>query len=195
MTRTYSQYNPNHKHAVVQVDISGGGSESYSYDANGNMLAAAGRTLTWDIENRPTQVVSGTVTIAYVYDGDGNLAKKTVGGVSTVYVGKHYEKNTSTGYVTKYYYAEGRRIAMRHGEVVSFILSDHLGGTYATVDSDGDNPQYSTYYGYGQSRGSVAGVGTDRLYTGQRLESRTGLYTTGLAGTTPRWVGSSAQIL
>ena len=65
---------------------------------------------------------------------------------TTVYVGNLYEKNTTTGEVTKYYYAGGPRIALRRGSTLSYLLSDHLGGTWAVVDTGGVNPTRSFYY-------------------------------------------------
>ena len=31
----------------------------YTYDANGNLTAGEGRSVTWDYENRPTRIVKG----------------------------------------------------------------------------------------------------------------------------------------
>ena len=55
-----------------------------------------GYTLTYDVENRLTGVSGGasaTVgnSVAATYDGDGNRVKGVVGGVTTYYVGNHYE--------------------------------------------------------------------------------------------------------
>jgi YD repeat-containing protein len=51
-----------------------------TYDANWNMLTGAGRTITWDVENRPVSIVKDGVTTSFVYDGDGKRIKQTVGG-------------------------------------------------------------------------------------------------------------------
>jgi YD repeat-containing protein len=55
-----------------------------SYDANGNTLAANGKTYIYDSMNRMTKFNGGAVTV--VYDGDGNRVSKTVGGVTTQYL-------------------------------------------------------------------------------------------------------------
>lgn len=53
--------------------------------------------------------MSGGVSASFEYDGDGNRVKRsprggrTLDGVTTIYVGQHYEKNLGTGEVTKYY--------------------------------------------------------------------------------------------
>jgi hypothetical protein len=51
-------------------------------------------SLTYDIGNRLT-TVSGAASATFVYDGDGNRVKATLGSVTAVYVGNHYEKEGS----------------------------------------------------------------------------------------------------
>ena len=47
-------------------------------------------TLSYDAENRLTSV-GGGATATFVYDGDGERVKGTVGNVSTFYAGSAYE--------------------------------------------------------------------------------------------------------
>src|SRR5262249_50181084 len=49
-------------HAVTQM-----GSNSYTYNANGDMTTSAGRNITYDGARRPTNI-NGTT---FIYDGDG----------------------------------------------------------------------------------------------------------------------------
>ncbi|MDQ3928399.1 MAG: RHS repeat protein, partial [Chloroflexota bacterium] len=66
---------------AVRTTSDGG---SYTYDANGNMLAnGLGRTLTWNADNMPTQIVSGSTTEQYYYDGDGSRVKRVSGTTTT----------------------------------------------------------------------------------------------------------------
>jgi hypothetical protein len=64
------------------------------YDANGNLTSrvvdGAAFLFDYDEENHLTGV-SGAATATFVYDGDGNRVKGTVGGVTTVYIGSHFE--------------------------------------------------------------------------------------------------------
>ena len=56
-------------------------------------------------------------------------------GVTTYYVGNHFEWTGSTTSMIKYYYAGGQRVAMRKGSsTVYCLLGDHLG---STASSDG----------------------------------------------------------
>jgi YD repeat-containing protein len=105
---SYAYNDTAHKHAVTHL----GGVQKYWYDSNGNMTQRiAGSdtyTLTYDYENRLTQVKKNGVTVAtFVYDGDGNRVRGAiVGGATTAYVGNHFE--WANGTMVKYYYA-GRR--------------------------------------------------------------------------------------
>jgi RHS repeat-associated protein len=111
--------------------------------------------------------VSGGASASFVYDGDGNRVKRTLDGVTTIYVGQHHEKNLSTGEVTTYYYASGQRVAMRKAGVVSFLHTDHLGSTSLTTAVNGYQVGNTQRYElYGEPRTPVL-MSTDRLYTGQ----------------------------
>jgi len=59
-------------------------------------------TLVYDQENKLTNITVGANTTTYVCDGDGNRVKKVAGGVTTYYVGNHYE--VTNGAALKYYY-------------------------------------------------------------------------------------------
>ncbi len=54
------------------------------YDANGNTLKSGSNSYGYDFENRVSTLNNDSVKI--IYDGDGNLASKTVNGVTTKYL-------------------------------------------------------------------------------------------------------------
>ena len=89
-------------------------------------------TLNYDAENRLVSV-TGAATANFIYDADGKQVKAVVDGVTTYYVGNHYEVKSSV--VTKYYFAGTTRIAVRTGGTLSFLLSDHLGSSSVTTDA------------------------------------------------------------
>jgi hypothetical protein len=70
-----------------------------AYDQNGNMRArivdSGAYFLSYDAENHLVSV-SGGATASFVYDGDGNRVKGTIGGVSTTYIGTYFEWSGST---------------------------------------------------------------------------------------------------
>ncbi len=105
------------------------------------MTTRGSYTLTYDAENRLT-AVSGPATASFVYDADplryaaglrGGRVKATFGATTTIYVGNHYEKTGNA--IKKYYYAGGRRIAMRTGGQTYYLFPDHLGGTHIRASS------------------------------------------------------------
>ena len=59
------------------------GRVAYIWDANGNLTSDGVRSYSYDYANRLTQVVSGTLTTQYAYDGDGVRTSKTAGGDTT----------------------------------------------------------------------------------------------------------------
>ncbi|MEA3439507.1 MAG: hypothetical protein U9R58_04420, partial [Chloroflexota bacterium] len=74
-----------------------------------------------------------------------------------------------------YYYAGAQRVAMRvqdnnGGDDVYYLLSDHLGSTSVTTDSDGDYIAELRYTAWGTVRYSSGETPTDYTYTGQRSE-------------------------
>lgn len=95
------------------------GSNSYSYDANGNMSSGAGRSLTWDASNRITQATVGSTTASFTYDASGERLKKAAGANTSLYpLGSEYE--ITNGTVTKYISAEGLGlVAKRVGPVAT----------------------------------------------------------------------------
>ena len=59
---TYPAATSPHPHAPLTA-----GARAFTYDANGNTLTDGLRTFTYDGENRPSNVVFGANTVAYVY--------------------------------------------------------------------------------------------------------------------------------
>jgi len=81
----------------------------------------------------------------YVFDGDGQRVQAVVGGVTTTYVGAHYEQETDGTTVTV-------RVAMRQNGEVSYLLGDHLGGTNLTLDATGNKVAGLRYRAWGETR-------------------------------------------
>ncbi|MCP4592524.1 MAG: RHS repeat-associated core domain-containing protein, partial [bacterium] len=85
------------------------------------------------------------------------------------------EDATGVSRVTKYYYAGGRRVAMRAGGVVYYLHNDHLGSTSLTTDESGGVTARQLYYPYGEVRWGEGASATDFGFTGQRSVAGTGL--------------------
>ena len=159
--------------------VSTAGGNTYSYDANGNMLTGAGRILTWNEENKPLTIVQGGTTTTFVYDGDGGRAKKIVGTTTTRYISKLYECDNTN--CSRFIWAGNTRIATIavNTGATQYWHGDHLGSSSVITDSTGAKVQTVTYYPFGGTRTnqspSTPAIDVPYKYTGKELDS-TGLY-------------------
>src|SRR5262249_43536484 len=80
------------------------GGHTCAHDAHGNMTSGAGRTLTWNAANLPTQIGATTFT----YDGGGMRVKKVTGDSTTYYPSEGYE--VTGGTATKYIMGFAKRV-------------------------------------------------------------------------------------
>jgi RHS repeat-associated protein len=129
--------------------------------------------LNYDAENRLVSV-TGASTANFYYDADGKQVKTVVNGVTTYYVGNHYEVKNSV--VTKYYFAGTTRLAVRTNGTLSFLLSDHIGSITVTTDANGAVITQALYKAFGEMRNTPGNLGTDYKFTGQREEASLGIY-------------------
>ena len=164
----YNLYDANHAHAVASLT----NGNSYSYDANGNMITRTvnGQTFNfgYDAENRLVSV-SGAATASFVYDGDGNRVQSIIGGTTTIFVGNYYEVTGSS--ITKNYYAGTQLIATRKGGALSYLLSDHLGSTSLAVDSSRTVTASQRFTPWGEVRAPSGTMQTSYSFTGQYSDS------------------------
>ena len=160
--------------------VSTAGSNSYTYDANGNLTVGAGRTISYDSEDLPTSITQSGMTTTFVYDGGGNRVKKLVGTTTTTYLGSLYDcEDTGSGpQCVKYIFADSQRIAMKQvsSGTVDYYHSDHLGSTSVMTTSAGLQEEGLTYYPYGAVRSDTGTTNVPYKYTGQELDASTGLY-------------------
>jgi RHS repeat-associated protein len=159
-------------HAVNTV----GGLDRYDYDANGNVSVrhkglSTQQTLTWSHENRLASLTATGINESYLYDDTGIRVKKVSGGATTYYPFPHYE--VSNGVVTKYYFFNGQRVAMRQNGVLFYLHPEHLGGNLFATDTSGAKSSWQGYYAYGKTR--WGNLQTDHRFTGQKYDN-TGLY-------------------
>ncbi len=128
--------------------------QSFSYDANGNMLARNDGTgsfdQVWDVENRLVQVTdNGTVGVTtFTYDADGSRVKTVKpDGTITYTPFPRYEKTIAGANATTRvtYMLGGQMTAMRvtgdpdpANNGLFYLHSDHLGSVSAMSDENGN---------------------------------------------------------
>ena len=165
----------------------------YTYDLAGNLTDDTVRTYGYDAENRLKAV--GTVTNAFVYDGEGKRVRKDfpleervrfVYGVSGQLV---MEINIASSTLKKeYVYGADRLLAtIEPGIGTRYMTSDHLGTPRVVTGTTGTNPiSRHDYKPFGQELGVGDGgrtsaqffdVGDDlrQKFTGYERDTETGL--------------------
>jgi RHS repeat-associated protein len=145
-------------HALCTV----AGGSPYGYDANGNMTSGAGRSVTYNAANKPTEIIGDSAgqagTVDFAYGADGNrvlqLASTVSGSSRTVYVGlgetgkSLYERTTVGGVLTHTFFiyagaaahggnAFSVRVLDDSGTKNRYFNFDHLGSTTAVSDDKG----------------------------------------------------------
>ena len=159
---------------------------SDAYDANGNTRASGGRTFAYDFEDRIRSADGGAVRL--VYDGDGNLAAKTVGGVTTRFLvdtdgptdyAQVVEEVVGGETVRAYTYGHDlisqRRLAGGNW-ATSFYGYDGQGSVRYLTDPSGAVTDSYDYDAFGNLVARAGATANDYLYRGERFDADLGLY-------------------
>ncbi len=185
---TYS-YSTTIPHAVTSMAIESGGTNTYEYDANGNMTCRIENdviyTHTYNAENRASSIAkrntncTGTIieSWSFAYDGDGTRVltahftgtSGTPDSTTAYYMGGQFEVKDGT--TKKYYSIAGMMVAVNDGTALQYLLTDHLGSTVAVTNSSGTLTSQQRYLPFGEARSIPNSpiAGTDFTYTGQRM--------------------------
>src|SRR6266699_6276003 len=185
----------NHVHAATTL---GSMPNPYaSYDAMGNMTcrnidttsghtcgsSPTGALMSYDNEGRLASWTAPSGTTAsdgFLYDKEGNrvLQRVNTGSVTDTITFDGYSETVLSGGTitpTKYYNVNGQRVAMRTNSTLSYLLSDVLGSSTIALDSTGSTQAVQLFAPYGAVRYSQGTMPTTYNFTGQRLDSQTGL--------------------
>lgn len=174
-TFTYPAAGSPRPHAPLYNDIS-----NYTYDNNGNLTsrtyAGSTRYFTWDYDNRMAQARQGdgTVIASFSYNYAGKRVKKVVNGNTILTPFPEYR--VVNGAVTKFYFANGQRMAERDSTGVYYYHPDHLGSSNVVSNSAGTEVAYTLFYPYGDTRAETGSKTLAHKYTGQEKDDGTGLY-------------------
>lgn len=165
------------------------GMVQYEYDGRGNLIRITdGNDVTeyaWDALDRlaGVRLPEGTV-IDYTYDADGRMVSQTSEMETTNYLwdeasfyGDVVVETDSGGAVRASYVLAGTElIAQRRGEETSYYLHDGQGSVRALTDAAGSVTDRYSYVAFGELLERQGATGNPYLYTGQRYDDRTGLY-------------------
>jgi RHS repeat-associated protein len=169
---------------TYRMVLSGGGSTSPTYDANGNMLSDGTQTYGWDAANRLVKVTYGSgATSEFSYDAFGRrvkiVEKNSAGTVTStrqfLYDGLAIaEQRDATNTVVRRYFEDGWRDVA--GGVSYTVTKDHLGSIREVVDGSGNLVSRYDYDPYGRVTKVSGTVDSDMLYTGHYHHGPSGLH-------------------
>src|SRR3989339_2221672 len=150
--------------------------QTFTYDANGNMVRGVNNVFGYDSFNNLVQVndTSGNILEQYTYDDSGNrLTKYEVATNTTTY---YFDENlvrvvnNSGTYDTYYYYDDQGNLLIRKDSdgSVYYYHPDHLGSTTLVTNATGGVVEKTEYEPYGE----VLSGGNDRYtFTGKELDT------------------------
>lgn len=155
-------------HAVSSITgaMNGVTNPIFTYDANGNMLTGADRTLVWNAANLPETITEGARSLTFTYDSERARIKQVASSGTTTYwndptSGAKAEmyNGTSTWQWNNYVFA-GDGISVIYYETggastgvnIRYIHRDNLGSTSVTTDENGTVVERSAYDGWGRRR-------------------------------------------
>ncbi len=160
-------------HAVTQA-----GGNTYSYDANGNMISGDGRTITYSSFNKPTQITRNGRSATFSY-GPNRARYKKVNhkGETTLYVGPYERTTKANSHVEQkhYIYAAGQLVAEHilsssDGTQTRYLHKDALGSVDMVTDAYANVVDRRSFDAWGKLRNmpwqSQAGL-DDPLYLTQ----------------------------
>jgi RHS repeat-associated protein len=133
---TYNYGSTSHK----LTSLSGASTDAITYDNNGNILTASGKTYTYNAANRMATSNDGSATTSYLINFMGQRTKKSNTTDSTSFV---YDENDnviaeydSTGNLKdEYVYLDNRPVALIRSSNLYYIYTDHLNTPRAITDT------------------------------------------------------------
>jgi RHS repeat-associated protein len=160
--------------------------QAYTWDANGNLLSDGVRSYSYDHANRLAQVVSGTLTTGFTYNGAGDRVAKTVDGVTTAYVLDpaagltQVLQETTASQTTRYLYGHDGSTALTTGLLAqydsgtwAYHVNDGLGSVRQLADTAGQVVQGYSFSPFGVPLGESGGEPYG--FTGEQWDASAGL--------------------
>lgn len=155
-------YHATKKHAVIAA-----GTNTYAYDANGNVTTRNGATLGWASYDLPTSLVSGSNSASFAYAPDRSRYQQTAvtAGVTetTLYIAGLLEKVTKPSIVLWKHYVTAPTgvgaVYVRRSDGSSdtyYVTTDHLGSTDKLLKAATGTVQVAESFApFGARRGSA----------------------------------------
>ena len=165
----------------IQLTVSGNGSQTLAYDANGNLTSDGARTFEWDAANRCVAINQGTHRTEMTYDGLNQRVKiveKENGNVTStkqfVWIpgdAQPSEERDGSNNVTKRFYPQGLRVS----STSYYYTKDHLGSIREMTDASGTVLARYDYDSWGRSTTMINTNKPDFNFTGLYRHSKSNL--------------------
>ena len=153
-------------------------SETFQYDANGNLVRDGTKCYQYNGANQLENVTNcaGTIIAQYWYDYTGRKIQAVENGTTIYYPFPGFESRVNGSRLenTTYIYANGELVARNDSSGMHYYHGDQLGSTSLITNSSGGVEEKTKYLPYGGIRSG--GTKTKYLYNGKELVSATGLY-------------------
>jgi RHS repeat-associated protein len=158
--------------------LTASGSDSYSYDENGNLETQTVNNVTtdytWDAVNRLIELDDGTTVASYDYNGVGLRVAKTVNSVTTDYTWDQTGIGQVIAIQDEYVRGLGLISQITGGGTPTYAHQDGLGSVRLLTDSTAAAIGTETYDAFGESR-SQTGSQMPFTYTGEQSDAESGL--------------------
>jgi RHS repeat-associated protein len=173
-------------HALSSVSgtVNGVVNPSYTYDANGNMTAGAGRTVTYTSFNMAASIVQGSTTVGFTYDSEHQRVTMTAASGTTTYIsdagsGALSEKVVSGSTTTwhDYVQADGKIVAEKFSggtTAMRYFVLDHIGSVAVVTNESGTVLERDAYDAWGKRRNIDGSDDTTCSLTSQTTRGFTG---------------------
>ncbi|HMG74448.1 MAG TPA: RHS repeat-associated core domain-containing protein [Pyrinomonadaceae bacterium] len=156
----------------------GFGSQTLTYDLNGNLLSDGANSYTWDARDRLVSMTGPGVNASFQYDARGRRSNKTVNGTTTsfLYDGLNIVQELDGSSDTHMLTGGLDEVFLRtSGASTSSLLQDGLGSLVSSTDSNGALQGEYTYGAFGATATTGETNGNSSQYTGRENDG-TGLY-------------------
>ena len=172
--------------------VSAANGNSYTYDANGNMLTGAGKSIGWSVFNKPVSIATTTHTESFKYGPSRARYERSrrdiVANVDhlTKYIGGLYEKDTSAGEIKHKHYIRGgggvvatytvTDVSGTQSNEIEYMHRDYQGSVVAISDVNGTVKAQLDFDTFGDRRNEPAIIeDVTRGYTGHEHLDGVGL--------------------
>ncbi len=164
-----------------KLEVVGAGSQTLTYDDNGNLTSDGTNSFAWDAENRLIQITypSSGNNSAFTYDPFGRMVKIVETVASSVTSTKQHiwsgstrcEERDGSGNASKQFFSRGQI----DNSTSYFYNKDHLGSVWTMTDDSGDVQASYSFDPFGRTKTLESMQDSDFQFAGYYLHARSGL--------------------